>query len=49
MIVYFDDQNESEKRKKQKEDVVKLEKAWNKLKQRYQRWYESSKYYKAKK
>ena len=43
-IVYFDDQKAS-KKKKQKEDEKRLEKAWQALKMRYQKWYENSKYY----
>ena len=48
MIVYFDDHEQRLKKKKQEEEIAKLENAWNKLKIRYQKWYESSKYYKAK-
>ncbi|XP_066914262.1 uncharacterized protein [Clytia hemisphaerica] len=43
-IVYFDDQKASKKRK-QKEDEKRLQKAWQALKMRYQKWYENSKYY----
>lgn len=48
MIVYFDDHQQRLKKQKEQEDIAKLERAWNKLKTRYQRWYESSKYYTAK-
>lgn len=44
-IVYFDDHQQRLKKKKEQEEIAKLEHAWNKLKTRYQRWYESSKYY----